>query len=31
MVGGSLIGYFIGQHFNGTTVPMSLGAMLSAV
>ncbi len=24
-VGGALIGFFIGQHYDGTTVPMSLG------
>ena len=24
-VGGALIGFFIGQQFNGTTVPMTLG------
>jgi DHA1 family bicyclomycin/chloramphenicol resistance-like MFS transporter len=28
MVLGSLIGFFIGQHFDGTTVPMSLGYAL---
>jgi DHA1 family bicyclomycin/chloramphenicol resistance-like MFS transporter len=28
MVGGSLIGFFIGQHFDGTTIPMSLGYAL---
>jgi DHA1 family bicyclomycin/chloramphenicol resistance-like MFS transporter len=27
-VGGALLGFFIGQHFNGTTVPLTLGFAL---
>ena len=29
-VGGSLLGFFIGQHFNGTTVPLTVGYMVLA-
>lgn len=30
-VGGALIGFFIGQHYDGTTVPMSLGFVVCGV
>ena len=29
-VGGSLLGFFIGQHFDGTTVPLTVGYMVLA-
>jgi DHA1 family bicyclomycin/chloramphenicol resistance-like MFS transporter len=28
---GSLIGYWIGQHFDGTTVPMTAGFALAGI
>jgi DHA1 family bicyclomycin/chloramphenicol resistance-like MFS transporter len=30
-VAGSLIGYWIGQHFDGTTLPLTIGFALAGV
>ena len=31
MLGGSLIGFYIGQQFNGSTAPITIGYALSGI